>query len=297
MATWSHLIRFQSNNNIYYGDAIFPKGSDPTDVVSIAAAGKLQAHIIEGDGNPISIISPGVKATGKIAPVEKLLSPIIREQVPIIRCIGLNYMKHIQEGGRTPPPYPSLFIKPSTSLASFDAEIPIPKIAQETLDYEGELTIVIGRTARDVTEAESLDYVAGYITGNDLSCRIWQRDPKYAGNVPQWCFSKGFDGFAPVGPMIVSPKVLAAADKQSLQTLVNGEVRQDSETSDLLFGVRKIVSFLSQGTTLETGTLIMTGTPAGVALGMKVPKYLTDGDEVEVKIGGLGSLKNKLRFM
>ncbi|KIW94086.1 uncharacterized protein Z519_05402 [Cladophialophora bantiana CBS 173.52] len=148
MATWTHLNRFQSHNNVYYGDAIFPKGSDPTDVVSIAAAGKLHAHIIEGDGNPISITSPGVKGTGKIAPVEKVLSPIIREQVPIIRCIGLNDMKHIQEGGRTPPPYPSLFIRPSTSLASFDAEIPIPKIAQKTLDYEGELTIVIGRPAR-----------------------------------------------------------------------------------------------------------------------------------------------------
>lgn len=157
-------------------------------------------------------------------------------------------------------------------------------------------TIVMGREARDVTADESLDYVAGYMTGNDLSCRVWQRDPKYAGNVPQWCFSKGFDGFAPVGPMIVSPRVLGAADKQSLKTLVNGEVRQDSDTSDLLFGVREIISFLSQGTTLEKGTLIMTGTPAGVALGMKKPLYLKHGDVVEVRIGGLGSLTNKLTF-
>jgi 2-keto-4-pentenoate hydratase/2-oxohepta-3-ene-1,7-dioic acid hydratase in catechol pathway len=126
---------------------------------------------------------------------------------------------------------------------------------------------------------------------------MWQRNPEYAGNVPQWCFSKGFDGFAPMGPMIVSPSVLGAADKQSLLTLVNNEPRQVSETSDLLFGVKQIVSFLSQGTTLETGTLIMTGTPSGVAMGMKVPRYLTDGDEVEVKIGGLGSLKNTVRFM
>ena len=138
--------------------------------------------------------------------------------------------------------------------------------------------------------------MAGYIAGNDLSCRMWQRDPQYAGNVPQWCFSKGYDGFAPVGPMIVSPTVLGAADRQALQTIVNGESRQDSETSDLLFGVKRIVSFLSQGTTLETGSLIMTGTPAGVALGMKPPKYLKHGDEVEVRIGGLGSVKNKLRF-
>jgi 2-keto-4-pentenoate hydratase/2-oxohepta-3-ene-1,7-dioic acid hydratase in catechol pathway len=135
------------------------------------------------------------------------------------------------------------------------------------------------------------------MTGNDLSCRIWQRNPQYAGNVPQWCFSKGFDNFAPVGPMIVSPSVLGAAGKQSLLTLVNGESRQVSETSDLLFGVQNIVSFLSQGTTLETGTLIMTGTPSGVAMGMDVPCYLSSGDEVEVRIGGLGSLKNELIFV
>jgi 2-keto-4-pentenoate hydratase/2-oxohepta-3-ene-1,7-dioic acid hydratase in catechol pathway len=135
------------------------------------------------------------------------------------------------------------------------------------------------------------------MTGNDLSCRRWQRNPQYAGNVPQWCFSKGFDNFAPVGPMIVSPSILGAAAKQSLHTLVNNEVRQASDTSDLLFGVRRIVSFLSQGTTLETGTLIMTGTPSGVAMGMEVPSYLSSGDEVEVRIGGLGSLKNKLNFV
>lgn len=155
----------------------------------------------------------------------------------------------------------------------------------------------MGRDARDVTEDESLDFVGGYVTGNDLSCRVWQRDPNYAGNVPQWCFSKGFDGFAPIGPMIVSPSVMGAADQQSLKTYVNGEVRQDSDTSDLLFGVRKIVSFLSQGTTLEKGTLIMTGTPAGVALGMKPPLYLKHGDVVDVQIGGLGGLRNKLRFV
>ena len=134
------------------------------------------------------------------------------------------------------------------------------------------------------------------MVANDVSCRKWQRDPAYAGNVPQWCFSKGFDGFAPVGPMVVAPSVLGAADSQDLKTTVNGEVRQDSNTSDLLFGVKRIVSFLSQGTTLQTGSLIMTGTPAGVALGMKPPKYLKDGEMVEVSIEGLGTIANILRF-
>lgn len=158
-------------------------------------------------------------------------------------------------------------------------------------------SIVIGRPALDVSEDEAVNYIAGYISSNDLSCRIWQRDPKYAGNVPQWCFSKGFDAFAPVGPVIVSAKKLGAADNLPLKTIVNGEVRQDSNTSDLLFGVKKIVSFLSQGTTLETGTIIMTGTPSGVALGMKEPKYLQDGDVVEVRIGELGSVTNVLKFL
>jgi 2-keto-4-pentenoate hydratase/2-oxohepta-3-ene-1,7-dioic acid hydratase in catechol pathway len=107
-----------------------------------------------------------------------------------------------------------------------------------------------------------IDYIAGYVVANDLSCRVWQRDPAYAGNVPQWCFSKGFDGFAPIGPMVVSSESLGLADKQDLKTLVNDGVRQDSNTSDLLFGVARIVSFLSQGTTLKKGTLIMTGTPS-----------------------------------
>ena len=124
-------------------------------------------------------------------------------------------------------------------------------------------TIVIGKDGRDISEEDALDYVAGYVAGDDVSARKWQRDPAYAGGVPQWCFSKGFDAFAPLGPCIVSTSLLGDASNQTLRTLVNGEVRQDSNTSDLLFGVKKVVSFLSQGTTLRKGSLIMTGTPSG----------------------------------
>lgn len=130
-----------------------------------------------------------------------------------------------------------------------------------------------------------------------MSARTWQRDPAYAGGVPQWCFSKGFDKFAPISPVLVSPAVVGAADKLRLQTFVNGEVRQDTNTDDLLFGVKRIINFLSQGTTLEKGTVILTGTPAGVAMGMKpAPVYLKDGDVVEVRIEHLGSVKNKMVF-
>lgn len=221
----------------------------------------------------------------------------------------------VQEGGRNPPPYPSIFIKPSTCLAGFSEDIPIPKIAQDgTLDYEGELVrfqtvsifkssklitgqaIVIGKEGRNIPKEAALGHVAGYCTSNDVSNRSWQRDPAKAGGVPQWCFSKGFDKFAPLGPMIVSPSVVGNASGLHLQTFVNGEKRQDSPTNDLLFGVEELVSFCSQGTTLELGTIILTGTPSGVAMGMKEPKYLQDGDRVEVKISQLGSVENTMVF-
>lgn len=132
------------------------------------------------------------------------------------------------------------------------------------------------------------------MVSNDVSARKWQRDPAFAGVVPQWDFSKGFDKYAPLGPMLVSPKVVGNASGLRLQTWVNGELRQDSDTGDLLFGVEEIVSFISQGTTLQQGTIIMTGTPAGVAMGMKPPKYLNNGDVVKVRIEQLGTVENKM---
>lgn len=172
---------------------------------------------------------------------------------------------------------------------------------------------MIGKDAKNFSAESALEYIAGYTTANDLSVPKWQRDPAYAGVVPQWCFSKGFDAFCPLGPMTVSPKassrrfgspgkgsnnqqVLGDADNLPIKTIVNGEVRQDSNTSDLLFGVRKIVSFCSQGTTLQSGSVILTGTPSGVAMGMVDPKWLQHGDLVEVMIGVIGNIKNKLVF-
>lgn len=202
----------------------------------------------------------------------------------------------VQEGGRKPPPYPSVFTKPSTAVASYKEDIPIPKLAQDNqCDYEGELVIVIGKTGKNIPKEAVLDHIAGYVVANDVSARTWQRDPAYAGVVPQWDFSKGFDKYAPLGPMLVSPKLVGAANNLRLQTWVNGELRQDSDTSDLLFGVKEIVAFISQGTTLQKGTIIMTGTPAGVAMGMKPePKYLVNGDVVKVRIEHLGTTTNKM---
>ncbi|OQD83241.1 hypothetical protein PENANT_c017G10983 [Penicillium antarcticum] len=286
--SWSRLIRFID----VAGMACFgePEISDITKLAQECLAGNLYAQEFIGE-SPMAVV-PGTRRLQ----VKEILGILRPTDVPIIRCVGLNYMKHIKEGGRNPPPHPSIFIKPATSIASYSEDIPIPKIAQDSVDYEGEMSIVIGKTGKNISKENALDHIAGYVVSNDVSCRHWQKDPAFAGGVPQWCFSKGFDKYAPVGPVLVSPKVVGAADNLRLQTLVNGEVRQDTLTSDLLFNVPHIVSFISQGTTLEAGTVIMTGTPAGVAMGMSPPKYLKNGDVVEVSIEKLGSTKNLIVF-
>lgn len=189
-----------------------------------------------------------------------------------------------------------MFIKPGQAVGDTRAPTPVPKLSQAKCDYEGELTIVIGKDAKNVSEEEALDYVAGYLTGNDVSCRDWQLEKDKAGMMPQWCFGKSFDKYAPVGPAIVSTKILGDASGLRLRTYVNGELRQEADTSDLCFGVRKLVSFLSTGQTLEKGSLIMTGTPGGVAAAMKTPIWLKDGDEVVVDITGIGKLRNTIKF-
>lgn len=182
-------------------------------------------------------------------------------------------------------------------MTDHDVPIPIPKIAQSQCDYEGELVIVMGQDGKDISESDALDYIAGYTIGNDISARDWQRDPNKAGPVPQWSFSKSFDYYAPLGPSLVSVSTLGEADNLPLETVVNGEVRQKSNTSDLWLGVRRLVAFCSQGQTLQKGSLIMTGTPGGVGLFMKPPTFLKHGDEVCVRLGRMGTLRNTIHFL
>ncbi|KAL1935397.1 hypothetical protein VTP01DRAFT_4537 [Rhizomucor pusillus] len=287
---WTRLIRFVgTDNKIYFGEHIISKAEDT--VNQLLATGSLEAKVIVGD-----VLSDEAIITDQVIKVQSLLAPLTREQIPIMKCIGLNYKAHIAEGGRTPPPYPSIFIKPSTCLADAYEDIPIPRTAQGTVDYEGELAIIIGKTGKNIPVEQVSEYIAGYTVANDVSCRHWQRDSKFAGGVPQWCFSKGFDKYAPIGPAIISAKILGERPALDLVTRVNGETRQRTNTSDLLFHVPEIVSFVSQGTTLEKGTVIMTGTPAGVAMGMKEPKYLQNGDVVSVEIACIGKIENRMAF-
>ena len=290
--SWQRLIRFEdSSGKAQYGEPIISKDEDIHDLLS---QGSLHASPLSGS-SPFALNSTNAPKTK----VTKLLALLQPADVPIVKCIGLNYMKHIEEGGRAPPPYPSIFIKARTCVAGWADDVPVPQIAQDPLqaDYEGELSIVVGKTGRNISVEDALDHVLGYCASNDVSSRSWQRDPGYAGGVPQWCFSKGFDKYAPLGPMLVSPEVVGDASGLRIQTHVNGESRQDSSTSDLLFPVREIVSFVSQGTTLEVGTVIMTGTPSGVAFGMKPhPVWLRDGDVVECGVEGMGGTRNRIVY-
>jgi len=289
LTPWDRLIRFRAaDGSEHYGE---PQIDGTEDVVEKIKSG-LQAEVLEGE-NPFELTK-----TGRNVQVKEVLNLLRPSDVPTIRCIGLNYKGHIAESGRKPPPYPSLFIKHNNAVAGWNEDVPVPKLAQdEQCDYEGELSVVIGKTGKNISKEDALSYVGGYVASNDISSRKWQRDPAFAGGVPQWCFSKGFDKYAPIGPVLVSPSVVGAADNLQLRTWVNGEERQNTNTSDLLYDVTTIISFLSQGTTLERGTVIMTGTPSGVGIAKSgTPRPLRHGDIVEVEVQNCGRTKNKIIY-
>ena len=192
------------------------------------------------------------------------------------------------------PKYPVLFYKPVTSVTGPLDPIPVPAPAQEApgLDYECELVVVIGRQALNVSEADALDYVLGYAVGNDVSHREWQL--KRGGG--QWGLGKGFDGWAPFGPGIVSRQIIKDPQNLRIATKVNGKTVQDSVTKDLIFGVKETIAFLSKGTTLLPGDLIFTGTPQGVGGGRNPPLWLRDADVVEVSLESVGTCTNRVEF-
>ncbi len=215
---------------------------------------------------------------------EAVLAPVVTGMDKLL-CIGLNYRQHALECGSPLPPAPTLFNKFRSALAAHGQAIFLPRDYRE-YDYEGELVAVIGKPARNVAAAEALSYVFGYTCGDDLSTR----DLQFARS-NQWLLSKTFDGFAPVGPCValgLDPSDL------TLTTTVNGEVRQNSSTADLIFDVAHIIADLSRHFTLLPGDLIFTGTPSGVMQGYPADRkrWLRPGDRVEVTIEGIGTLSN-----
>eukprot|EP01060_Flectonema_neradi_P010832 TRINITY_DN1791_c1_g1_i4.p1 TRINITY_DN1791_c1_g1~~TRINITY_DN1791_c1_g1_i4.p1 ORF type:complete len:305 (+),score=96.09 TRINITY_DN1791_c1_g1_i4:67-915(+) len=242
------------------------------------------ADVLEGS------IADGWTKTGKQAMIDTMLSPIVPTE---IFCIGLNYMKHYHESaagrGIPLPDKPSIFAKALSSLNHHDRPVWIPALERgDELDYEVEFTFVIGKPCRNVSPDEALDYVLGYTVGNDVSSRHWQKNA----GAGQWIKGKSFDTFSPIGPVLVTTDEIK--DPQALQiiTRVNGEVRQNSNTSDMIFPVREIISWMSKDMTLLPGTVVMTGTPEGVAAGMPEPKWLKSGDVVECEIEKIGTLRN-----
>lgn len=224
-----------------------------------------------------------------------LLAPLARDDIKTVRCLGLNYEQHAIESNMPLPKYPVLFYKPITSITGPFDPIPVPALAQEApgMDYECELVVIIGRQAYNVPEDKALDYVLGYAVGDDVSHREWQL--KRGGG--QWALGKGFDGWAPFGPGIVSSNVIKDPGSLKIGTKLNGKVVQESSTRDLIFGVRQTIAFLSKGTTLLPGDVIFTGTPQGVGAGRNPPLWLKDGDVVEVSLEGVGSCTNKVEFV
>jgi 2-keto-4-pentenoate hydratase/2-oxohepta-3-ene-1,7-dioic acid hydratase in catechol pathway len=201
-----------------------------------------------------------------------------------IICIGLNYRAHAAEAGLPIPEQPICFAKWPTALISDGEPICLPSISAE-VDYEAELAVVIGRTATDIVEDDALDHVAGFACFNDVSARDLQRRDG------QWSRSKSFDTFAPMGTVV---PVDSIADPQALAIRcdINGEVLQDGNTADMIFPIPRLIAFLSQATTLRAGDVIATGTPAGVGLAKKPPRFLRPGDVVTVEIEGVGRLSN-----
>lgn len=202
-----------------------------------------------------------------------------------VLAIGRNYYDHAIEGGAEPPKAPLIFNKLSNSLSAHNAPIVLP-IVSEAVDYEAELAVVIGRTATKVSEAEALDYVFGYTLMNDVTAR----DLQYGDG--QWTRGKGLDGFAPLGPFITTRDEIADVHNLKIEGRLNGDVMQSSNTGKLIFNVPYLISYISQGITLEPGDVISTGTPEGVGYFRKPPVLLKAGDVFEVEIEKLGTLRN-----
>ena len=192
------------------------------------------------------------------------------------------------------PTYPVVFTKPPDALAGPFDDVHVHPDAQSQLDYEGELTVIIGEDCKNVAVDKALDYVLGYTVGNDVSARNFQAREVSGG---QFGYAKSFDQFAPIGPVIASPSVIKDPQNLNYTTKVNGEVRQKTNTSDMIWTVKQIIAHLSRGTTLRKGTAIMTGTPSGVGIFMQGGGgFVKDGDVVEIEVEGIGAIKNRMVF-
>ncbi|EOQ99226.1 hypothetical protein E3P77_02289 [Wallemia ichthyophaga] len=266
---WNRLIRFtaKEDGRIYIGEPLLSN-------IDVGTESHIQAETLDTRS-----ALTATRHTGEVKTVSQLLSPIASNEVVTSRFLGLNYRDHAEECGMQLPKAPILFYKPSTALSGPNDVIPIPRVSQPSskfkVDYEAEFVAVIGTPAKNVTVGDALNHVLGYSLGNDVSVR------RHQGATSQWGFSKSFDGSAPWGPCLVSAQSIDA-DNVHLGARVNGNVLQNGSTSKQIFSLAETIAFLSQGTTLEPGSLLWTGTPAGVGFSRTPPITLNEDDTVDI---------------
>ena len=263
---------------------LLARGAPVRDLRQVIALLADRAGALE-QGTPVAL--DRVKLAAPVGPLAKN-----------VMCVGKNYHDHAQEFARSgvdqsgdkqeSPADPVVFTKAVTSLADPGQGIPASSDPTHSVDYEGELGVVIGRKCRSVARADALDVVFGYTIVNDVTARELQQRHR------QWFLGKSLDGFCPVGPVVVTRDEMGALDAQELATYVNGERRQLAPLRDLIFDVPAIIAAITRCVTLEPGDLIATGTPAGVGIGFKPPRYLVPGDVVRVTISGIGELENPI---
>jgi 2-keto-4-pentenoate hydratase/2-oxohepta-3-ene-1,7-dioic acid hydratase in catechol pathway len=245
-----------------------------------------ESHALRLEGD----LFQDLKETGERIRARTWLAPV----APVnIFCIGLNYGAHARETGAPIPEQPVIFMKPTTAVSGPGDPIPLPAACEHgpEVDYEAELAVVIGRMAKDVPARSALDYVLGYTCANDVSARRWQKH----GGGGQWVRGKSFDGFCPLGPVLVTADEVPDPQGLGVRCLLNGETMQNGSTGDMIFPVAELIARISRDTTLLPGTLILTGTPPGVGFARNPTVFLADGDLVRVEIDGIGALENPVR--
>jgi len=282
-----HLVTYRTPGGSSVGVLDADTVIGVTDLVP-GAPDDMIAVIEAGDGLLAQLKSALASApAAKRAPVAsvELLCPVPNPSKVI--CLGLNYALHAKEGGNAVPDYPAFFIRANSSLVAPNAPVLRPKVSDK-LDYECELTIVIGKGGRNISEEDALDHVFGYTILNDVSVRDYQR------KTTQWSAGKNFDGTAPLGPVIATADSLPpGADGLGIRTRLNGQVMQDSDTSDMVFKTARTVALMSEIMTLNPGDVIATGTPSGVGYARKPdPIFMKHGDVIEVEVDGIGTLRN-----
>lgn len=233
-----------------------------------------------------SLVNPtALRMTGEPVKAERFLSPV---DPRALICVAASYRKHIEECNLTEQPEPVIFMKNPAAAQGHECPIVIPSVCGDEVDYEGELAVILSGDCYNVTRQQALERIAGYTAVNDVSARIWQLE-RGGG---QWVRGKGFDTFAPMGPFMVTPDEVGNPDDLKIRTILNGETVQESSTKYMIRGVAELISFLSQGTTLLAGTVILTGTPEGVGWFRKPRLLLRPGSTVSVEIEKVGTLTN-----